>query len=153
MTKFLVILTSLLTLIQITGHSQNANMTYQDLTPNLMVSDIDKTLKFYTEVLSFNVLQTVPNNGENVFAILQAGNIMLMIQEEENLKQEYPQLQEASKKAGLTLYIQVKDIQDLHNRIKDKVKIVKNLYTTFYGSTDFAIEDCNGYILTFSQAK
>lgn len=154
MRKSLIPLIFLLIIIQsINAQNTNPTMTYKDLTPNLMVSDIDKTIEFYTDVLNFNVLQTVPNEGKNVFAILQAGNIMLMFQEEENLKKEYPELTESSDKAGLTLYIHVTDIHKLHNTIRDKVKIVKDLYTTFYGSTDFAIEDCNGYILTFSQAK
>lgn len=128
-------------------------MVYKNLTPNLMVSDIDKTIEFYRDVLSFNILATVPNEGKNVFAIAQVGNVMLMFQEEENLKEEYPQLKECSKKAGITLYIHVADIHSLYNTLKNKVKMTKNLHTTFYGSTDFAIEDCNGYILTFSQEK
>jgi hypothetical protein len=29
--------------------------------------------------------------------------------------------------------------------------MAKEMHKTFYGSTDFSIEDCHGYILTFSQ--
>jgi hypothetical protein len=46
---------------------------------------------------------------------------------------------------------QIKNGENVIWQIKNKVTIAKELHKTFYGSTDFAIEDCNGYILTFSQ--
>jgi uncharacterized glyoxalase superfamily protein PhnB len=128
-------------------------MEYKALTPNLMVLDIDKTVQFYQDVLNFNVIEKVANEGKSVFAIVNAGATMLMFQEQESLKEEYHQLKACSNRAGITLYIQVTDIQQLYEMVKEKATIAKEMHTTFYGSTDFAIEDCNGYILTFSQPK
>jgi uncharacterized glyoxalase superfamily protein PhnB len=74
-----------------------------------------------------------------------------MFQEEKSIKEEYPQLNQFAQGGGLTFYLHVTDIHKLYDQLKGKVTIAKEMHQTFYGSTDFAIEDCNGYILTFSQ--
>ena len=126
-------------------------MEYKDLMPNLMVKDVNKTVDFYKNVLEFNVLQTVPENGNYIFAIVNANNVLISFQEEKSIKDEYPQLNSFPRGGGLTLYIHVTDVNGLFEQIKSKATIAKELHKTFYGSTDFAVEDCNGYILTFSQ--
>lgn len=126
-------------------------MEYKNLTPNLMVRDVAATINYYRSLPGFEVITTVPDNAHPVFGIVRAGGVMLMFQEEESLKAEYPQLAESSPIAGLTFYIHVDDILSLYEQLKGKAHIAKELHTTFYGSQDFAIEDCNGYILTFSQ--
>lgn len=128
-------------------------MMYQNLTPNLMVSDVAATIDYYEKVLGFQTIMSVPSDEKLVFAIVQANSVMLMFQDEQSLKAEYPQLAECDHRAGLTLYVHVDDIMRLYEQLKGKARIVKELHTTFYGSKDFAIEDCNNYILTFSQDK
>lgn len=128
-------------------------MGMKDLTPNLMVKDVNETVDYYRDILDFKVLATVPETGKYVFAIVQSGNAALMFQEEYSLKEEYSQLAGRYQGAGLTLYIHVTDVQVLYAKLKGKAVIAKEMHTTFYGSTDFAIQDCNGYILTFSQEK
>jgi len=39
-------------------------MEYKDLMPNLMVKDVGKTIDFYTRILGFNVLATVPEKRD-----------------------------------------------------------------------------------------
>ncbi|HUS72520.1 MAG TPA: hypothetical protein VMY06_05585, partial [Sedimentisphaerales bacterium] len=51
---------------------------------------------------------------------------------------------------SLTFYIEVQDVKGLYAKLKDKVTIVKDMRTTFYGKQEFYIRDCNGYILTFA---
>jgi uncharacterized glyoxalase superfamily protein PhnB len=126
-------------------------MEYKDLMPNLMVKDVNKTVDFYKNVLGFNVLATNPENGDYIFAIVNANNVLISFQEEKSIKDEYHQLDSFSRGGGLTLYIHVTDVNGLFEQVKGKATIAKELHKTFYGSTDFAIEDCNGYILTFSQ--
>ncbi len=126
-------------------------MIFKDSTPNLMVKSVNKTVEFYTKILGFNLIDSVPEVGDWVFAIVQSDSVMFMFQEEKSLKEEYPQLARFPQGGGLTFYIHVNDIYALYEKLKGKVTIAKDMHKTFYGSTDFAIEDCNGYILTFSQ--
>jgi predicted enzyme related to lactoylglutathione lyase len=126
-------------------------MEYKDLMPNLMVKDVNKTVNFYKNVLGFNVLATVPESSPFVFAIVNANNIIISFQEEKSIKEEYPQLEKFPQGGCLTLYIHVTDVKGLYEKVKGKTTIAKEMHKTLQGSTDFAIEDCNGYILTFAQ--
>ena len=126
-------------------------MEYISLMPNLMVKDVEKTVKFYEKILGFSVLQTVPENEPFVFAIVNANNVYVSFQEEKSIKEELPQLNKFTQGGGFTLYITVTNINELFEKVKNEVTIVKEMHKTFYGSTDFVIEDCNGYVLTFSQ--
>jgi predicted enzyme related to lactoylglutathione lyase len=126
-------------------------MEYKDLMPNLMVKDVGKTVDFYTNVLGFTVLATVPEKDPFVFAMVNANNILISFQEEKSIKEEYPQLEEFPQGGCFTLYIHVTDVNGLYEKVKGKAKIAKEMHKTPQGSTDFAIEDCNGYILTFAQ--
>ena len=127
-------------------------MVFKNLSPNLAVKDVNKTVDFYTNILGFNCIMTVPEEGQFVWAMVQADGLTIMFQELKNLAEEYSQLEKRSIGGSLTFYITVTDIQKLYDKLKGKVTIAKELHKTFYGATDFAIEDCNGYILTFSQS-
>jgi len=132
---------------------KNDFMEMKNCTPNLMVKSVKQTVAFYVETLGFTLVDSVPSGEELVFAIVKNGDILFMFQEESSLKEEYPQLEKFPQGGGLTFYIHVEDIQSLYSQLKGKAVLAKDLHDTFYGSTDFAIEDCNGYILTFSQEK
>ena len=126
-------------------------MEYKNLMPNLMVKDVNKTVDFYKNVLGFNVLQTVPKNENYVFAIVNANSVLISFQEEKSIKEEYSQLSAFPQGGCFTLYIHVTDIKKYFEKVKGKAKIAKEMHDTPHGSKDFAVEDCNGYILTFSQ--
>lgn len=52
---------------------------------------------------------------------------------------------------SLLLYIKTTEIRKFFDQIKDKVKVIKGPDKTFYGATEFSIEDNNGYLLTFAE--
>ena len=51
----------------------------------------------------------------------------------------------------LTLFIEVVDIARAHESLKDRVKIVMPLEHKWYGVTEFAFEDPDGYLITFAE--
>ena len=73
-----------------------------------------------------------------------------MFQTFESLGNELPTVSR-QKGGSLLLYIQITGIRDFFDQIKDKVKVIKGLEKTFYGATEFSIEDNNGYLLTFAE--
>lgn len=119
------------------------------VSPNIFVRDIKETIKFY-EFLGFNVVMTVPEQGDFIWAMMTCGNVTFMFQTFESLGSELPAI---SRQDGgsLLLYIQTKGIRVFHDKIKDKVNVIKDLEKTFYGATEFSIQDLNGYILTFAE--
>ncbi len=42
-------------------------------------------------------------------------------------------------------------LRAFHDRIKDLVKVIKPIETTFYGATEFSVLDESGYVLTFAE--
>lgn len=124
---------------------------YETITTNIMVKDVKETIKFYEEKLGFKKILSVPEEGEILnFAILNKDKISIMLQEQNNLIEEYPTLKTDKIVPTFTLFITVDDVIANYNNIKDKVKIAKELHKTFYGKDEFAIFDNNGNILTIS---
>ena len=119
------------------------------ISPNIFVNDIIKTIEFYKE-LGFNVVTTVPEQGDIFWAMMTCGNVTFMFQTFESLGTELPTISRQNG-GSLLLYIQTSDIRKFFDRIKDNVKVVKELEKTFYGATEFSIEDNNGYLLTFAE--
>lgn len=124
---------------------------YETITTNIMVQNVTETIKFYEEKLGFKKVLSVPEDGEKLnFAILARDNVSIMLQEQQNLLEEYPTLQKGEIVPTFTLFITVKDVKHLYDELKDNVKIAKNLHQTFYGKDEFAIFDNNKNILTIS---
>jgi len=137
------------------------NVMYKKLTTNMMVEDVSRTVDFYSEVLGFELVMGVPENSQEIvttrqkgqalgFAIMKCGNIEMMFQSKQSLAKEVPEFEDMEIGGALTFYIEVQDVKGLYAKLKDKVTIVKDIQTTFYGKQEFYIRDCNGYILTFA---
>ena len=123
----------------------------KQLTPNLMVGNVNETVKFYQEKLGFELVMSVPQEGVFNWAMVKHGEVSLMFQEKENIISEYPVLKDTPMGGGLTFYIKVEDVKGLYNKINKQVNIVLDLHKTFYGSEEFAIQDINGFVLTFAE--
>ena len=122
------------------------------LTPNLMVEDVARTLSFYKGTLGFEVVTTLPEQEPFDFAIVKRDGVELMFQSRSSLSENVPALTGSSIGASQTFYIEVTGIRDLYESLRDKVEIVVDFHTTFYGTQEFYFRDINGYILSFSEA-
>lgn len=122
----------------------------ESVSPNIFVKDIRKTIDFYSQ-LGFAVTMIVPEEGGVIdWAMMTCGRVTFMFQTFDSLGDQLPQIKRQDG-SSLLLYLQVKEIRKLHEQIKDKVNIVKDLEKTFYGATEFTIQDINGYMLTFAE--
>jgi uncharacterized glyoxalase superfamily protein PhnB len=117
-----------------------------------MVEDISQTLTFYQDTLGFNVVMTLPETAPFDFAIVQRDDVELMFQSRSSLSENVSALTGSPIGASQTFYIEVNDLRDLYEQIRDKVEIVVDLHTTFYGTQEVYFRDINGYILSFSEA-
>ena len=133
--------------------NQTNMIDLQSLIPNIMVQDVNATMDYYTASLGFSVIDTNPTEGELEWGYVKRGEVGLMFQEVSSIKNEYPGLSALPVGGALTLYIRIQDIEAFYESLEGKVKIIKTLNTTFYGAKEFALEDINGFILTFSEMK
>jgi lactoylglutathione lyase len=123
----------------------------QKLTPNLIVSNVERSLSFYRDILGFTVENTVPDSGPLVFASVQAGPVEIFLNAPEPAIAEYPAFKDRPIGGTLTLFVQVARIADVYESLKNRVKVVMPLEKKWYGVTEFAFEDPDGYLITFAE--
>ena len=126
-------------------------LTTSKLTPNLVVSDVSRAIAFYRDVLGFKLVQTVPDAPPFVFAILQSGPVEIFLNAREAVEAEYPPFKGRPIGGTLTLFIEIEHINEVHAALKDRVNIVMPYEKKWYGVTEFAFTDPDGYIITFAQ--
>ena len=123
------------------------------LTPNLIVADVDRSVAFYRDVLGFALEQTVPDASPYVFAIVKSGDVQIYLNAPGPAVEEYPALKGRPIGGTLTLFIDVADIRGSYAQLKDRVQVVMPIEKKWYGPTEFAFLDPDGYILTFAQVE
>lgn len=121
------------------------------LTPNLIVSDVDRSATFYRDVLGFTVQMTVPDAPPLVFAIMTAGQVEVFLNAPEGAYAEYPAFKTMTLGGTLTLFFEVTEIDEAYARLAPIVRVVMPLEKKWYGMTEFAFLDPDGYIITYAE--
>jgi lactoylglutathione lyase len=121
------------------------------LTPNLVVSNVERSVAFYRDMLGFTLTATVPDASPFVFAIVQSGGVELFLNAPEPAIAEYPAFKDRPIGGTLTLYVEVHGIRSLYETLRSSVPMVTGLEKKFYGVTEFVIQDPDGYLLTFGE--
>lgn len=136
---------------------------YQKMSPNLMVRDVNTSVRFYVECLGFEFVMSVPVDSTDImmewmpdqplaYAMVRAGDVEIMFQEEKSLKSMVACLESTPVgSASLTLYFYVQDVERLRTNLPSSANIVRDLHQTFYGMREFYVQDPNGYTLGFAQ--
>jgi len=125
---------------------------YLRLTPNLVVRDVERSIRFYCDVLDFEVDKHVPEQSPFVFASVRGGGIELFLNQHETVVEEYPAFKDVPIGGTFTLYLVMQGVDGLHDEIKQKgIPIVMPIETKFYGVREFAIADPDGYLITLAE--
>ena len=117
----------------------------QRVVPMIHVPDVRATVDWY-ESIGFTVINTYGNDGEGLsFAILSFGSSEVM----------FNQGGQAStrNRREVDLYVYSDNVDDLYQRIKDRVEVVEGPHDTFYGMRECVIRDLNRFWITFGQAS
>jgi len=125
--------------------------TINKLTPNLIVSNVERSVAFYRDVLGFTVAFTVPDESPLVFASVQSGPIEIFLNASEPAIAEYPAFKDRPIGGTLTLFMEVVGVHDAYETLKDRVPVVMPLEKKWYGTTEFAFADPDGYLITFAE--
>ena len=125
--------------------------SFKKLTPNLLVANVERSLAFYEGVLGFERGFTVPEQSPFAFASVTGGPVEIFFNDAAGAIKEYPGFGGKPIGATGTMYIEVEGVDALHDRLRPTVPIVMPLVTQFYGMREFAIEDPDGYVITFAQ--
>lgn len=131
-------------------------MKFSDVTPNLIVTDIDRSLAFYRDVLG-SVVTTVPDTAPFVFAWMKRDDINVFLNTVGSVKDTMPELAGRSVGGTNTMFMFIEaaspaeGIDALFDSVKSKARVVMPLKDQFYGMREFAIEDPDGYVIFAAQ--
>ena len=126
-------------------------MKLQTLTPNMLVNSVNETVNWYKENLGFQLLMSIPEEGEMDWAMVQRDEVSLMFQTRKSLADELALFADIPIGGSLSFFTKLEGLGELHEMIVDKSAIIKKPYETFYGMKEFMVKDCNGYYLTFAE--
>jgi uncharacterized glyoxalase superfamily protein PhnB len=137
-------------------------MKASKLTPTFEVSDIKKTIAFYSENFAFNLImavsetqdgieQTLSDDKEYVYAMMQKDNVELMFQRSDTFKNDVVFSKGFPMGASVSFYMEIEGIKEFYESIRNKDLQTTELRTTWYGMQEFYLKDINGYILGFAE--
>jgi len=121
------------------------------LTPNLVVADVARSVAFYRDVLGFALGHSVPDVPPYVFASVESGPVEVFLNSMESASAEYPPIGQRAIGGTLTLFLETTGISDVYAALHDRVTVVMPLEKKWYGVTEFAIVDPDGWIITFAE--
>ncbi len=121
----------------------------ETVSPNIYVNSLPATVQFYKK-LGFEVVATVPDNGDPIFVMMVCGGVTFMFQTFASIENTLPVVRRTDG-GSLLLYVKMKGVRAFCERIKDQVTVLHTLEKTFYGATEFSIEDNNHYMITFAE--
>lgn len=132
-------------------------MHFSDVTPNLIVTDIDRSTAFYRDVLGFSVVTTVPDAAPFVFVWLRRGNVNVFLNARQGVSEDLPELATRPVGGTNTLFITIEaesaetGIDALFAGVKPQAHVMMPLKNQFYGMREFGVQDPDGYVILFAQ--
>ena len=129
-------------------------MKFNTITPNLIVTDMEKSLHFYRDVLGFTVSQTVPDKAPFIFAWMKRDEANLFLNQQMPSQPGQPDPLAGRPVGGtLSMYMVLEGIDDLHKTVVAGVKPAIALHKEFYGMKEFAVLDPDGYLIIFAERE
>ncbi len=133
----------------------------KQLTPNMAVKDVRKSVEYYVDNFGFKLAMAVDEDEsfvndklvdakEYIWANVMNGEVGIMFQRVDSFKEDVGDFFDTLGSSA-SFYIEVEDVDVLHDSVKDHVEIHKDIETTGYGMREFYVKDPNGYILAFAQ--
>lgn len=128
--------------------------TWARLVPELLCSDVGRSLAFYRDVLGFRVLYDRPEEG---FAYLDLEGAQVMLERESDFWTTGERVRPFGR--GVNFQIEVADIGALHDRVVGaSVALFRPMEDRWYrqddvetGNRQFLVQDPDGYLLRFFQ--
>ena len=99
--------------------------------------------------MHFEKTMEVPDGGRLAFAALQTGSIELMYGTYASLDKD-PGIANSYQRGTGFLFVEVTDLNALVAAMQG-APMVSPVHKTFYGSTEFTVEDPAGHLITFAQ--
>lgn len=126
-------------------------MRLLQLTPVMIVDEVEPSLRFWTERLGFTAANEVPGEGGAlVFASASRDGIEVMYQTRASVVAERSEASAELDGRSVVLFITVDDLDAVEQAVAG-APVVKARHKTFYGSTELYVREPAGHIVGFAQ--
>jgi uncharacterized glyoxalase superfamily protein PhnB len=125
-------------------------LTLSNASPSFTVNDLEKSLAWYRDVLGFGVEETWKDDGKVVGVSLRAGDVSLMIGQD-----DWKKGRDRKKGEGFRMYCKTKgSVDDLAKRIETKGgRLDQGPTDEPWGVRDISLTDPDGFKITIAAAK
>jgi uncharacterized glyoxalase superfamily protein PhnB len=115
-----------------------------NVVPMIHVPDVRETVEWYQSI-GFEVLTTYDNGTPDglSFAMVSFGNGQVMFNECGETSDK--------RRREVDLYVYTDDVDEVYERLKDRVEVIEGPHDTFYGMREVIIRDINRFWITFGQ--
>ena len=120
----------------------------KDMVTMLICDDVQESIRFYSDILGFRVVDRMDHIGKSGWASISHGSVQIMLAspsyllEPVKVEGRYPQLM---------LYFYPEDVVRLHGELCDAGYKPTDLVVRFYGMKEFELIDPSGHVLVFGE--
>jgi len=125
---------------------------FKALSPNILVADVEQSVAFYA-LLGFEKVTQMPEQGKPQWAMITADEVTIMLEDKKSAEGDLPFRYTNGQNAGVILYIDVEDVEEIRAKIDGKALIVKDIHSTFYGTNELIVADPDQFLLIFAEDK
>ena len=118
---------------------------FKQLTPVLVVDQVEPCLGFWTDRLGFKKVHEVPGpDGKLMFASVEHERVEIMYQTRASVVEDHPSAAAELNGHSIVLFITVDDLDAVEKSLAG-APVVKPRHQTFYGSTELYVREpgCN----------
>jgi uncharacterized glyoxalase superfamily protein PhnB len=123
----------------------------KQLTPVMVVDQVEPCLEFWIKRLGFTKVHEVPGpDGNLIFASAEREGIEVMYQTRASVIEDLPGSTKELEGHSIVLFLTVDSIDEVETAMAG-APVVKPRHQTFYGSTEFYVREPGGNMVGFAQ--
>jgi uncharacterized glyoxalase superfamily protein PhnB len=123
----------------------------KQLTPVLVVDQVEPCLGFWTGPLGFTKVHDIPGpDGKTMFASVERDGVEIMYQTRASVIEDNPAAAGELDGHSVVLFITVDSLDDVEKALAG-APVVKPRHDTFYGSTEIYVREPGGNVVGFAQ--
>ena len=115
----------------------------KNVVPMIHVPDVRATVEWYQSI-GFHAVATYGNEADGYsFAIMSFGDGQVMFNQGGETS--------SKRRREVDLYVYAEDVDDVYDRLRDRVDVIEGPHNTFYGMREVIVRDLNRFWITFGQ--
>ncbi|MFX0170997.1 MAG: VOC family protein [Candidatus Hodarchaeota archaeon] len=118
------------------------------LEPMIYTTNLETAIKFYRDVLEFEIVEYYPNDENPTWVCIRIGEDRFGIGKTfSNINHKlHPRGVDGS---GVQFYIKVTNVDQIYEKYRNKVELIDDIENKPWGDREFTFKDPDGYLISF----